>query len=478
MQGVNIHVFPQEGDAFVTLESPSFDAQARQDALSNIVTDPVRMRNVLERHLLSADDRRVQILKCRPGPLRTRGDSHCTVQYDLDVHDATTDSSIVQMVSGVTYPAGRTRAVWEALRREMPQSSSTSLRPYAYVPDLDMLIQVFPHDHQLPALASLMAGAPPALESSLIDDLGSRALRVESWRSEPVRYRLGQSATVRLIRRARRVSSGELVETAYYAKVYREADRARDAFDILRNLNSRADAETVHFSAPAPIAYAEDLRTVIQAGAPGVPLAHLLRHDRAKLRAIQAAARAVADLHGLALETPRPRGRDTPRLLQRRLSRLEWGGELISTERPDLAPDMASIVSAVKDGISRAPVAPVHGDLKPNHILVDGDAISLIDFDDMQASDPMLDVANMETYLARLQPGLPLGADRDESMARVFVESYFAHAPDATLARLTVYRVMANIGEVVRWRRSSDPRWPHRIGEVVREASAALAQDG
>ena len=358
----------------------------------------------------------------------------------------------------------------------MPQTSGAELPPFSYVPDLDMLVQVFPHDHQLPGLASLMAGVPAELDSSLAADFGPEDWRIESGHSELVRYRVGTRATILLTVRARPPSPNPGIERDYFAKVYRDADYARHAFEILQNLKTRADAESVQFTPPAPIALSASLGTVIQSHAPGIPLPRLLRRNSAAMRAIRATARAVADLHGLELDVPSHKDRHAPRSLLTHLNRLERGERFISAERPDLAPELAQIISIVKAGISQAAVAPIHGDLKPEHVFVADDTISIIDFDDMHMSDPMLDVANMELDLARLQPDVPPGDDGEGSFAHAFIESYFAYAPEALRVRLPLYRAMACISEAGRLKSGSDRRWHDRIGTLVRQAHAAVFQ--
>jgi hypothetical protein len=454
----------------------AFAPQSRRDALEKIITDPVRMRDVLEAHLLPVADRSLQIRECRPGALRRLEGCRFAVQYTLRLHELATGRSMVQMVSGMSFRSGRTHAVWDSLRAEMSQTGGAGLPPYAYVPDLDMLVQVFPHDYQLPGLASAMAGIPAELDSSIAADFGTEGWRIESGHAELVRYRVGTRATVLLTVSARRSSPDQRGERKYYAKVYRDAAEARHALAILQDLKTKADAGCVRFTVPAPIALSASLGTVIQSHVPGSPLPRLLRRGRGAMPAIRATARAVADLHGAALEVQSFNNRHAPRSLQTHLNRLDRGARFISRECPALAPDVAQIISIVTAGISQSAVAPIHGDLKPDHVFIADDTISIIDFDDMHMSDPMLDVANMESDLARLQPDVPLGGDGEGSFARAFVESYFAYAPESLRVRLPFYRAMARISEAGRLKSGGDPHLRDRIGTLVREARAAVSQ--
>ena len=436
------------------------------------------MRSVLERNLLPGEDRPDGIIECRPGSLRTREGCRFAIHYDVRVLDRSTGGMTTHMVSGVSYPAGKTREVWEALRTEQPSASVDPFLPYAYIPGLDMLVQVFPHDHQLPSLAKLIGEPPGAIESALIADFGPGDWRVDSESTELVRYRVGLRATVRLVRRATNPTSGELVERVYYAKVYRDGPTANRAFTMLRHVASAAENGDVRFSVPSPIAYVEALDTVIQTHVPGVPLLRLLRRDRSALRAVRAAGRAVANLHSLDLDPAIAEARQAPRSLQHRLDRLDRACGLIGELRPDLVPELTAIVGAIKARLAHHSVAPAHGDLKPDHVLLNGDKVALIDFDDLRVSDPMLDVANMEAHLARLQPELPPDTEDAQSFARAFVASYFEHAHQATPGRLAAFRAMARIGEYARLKRARAHPTLSGIEDVVRSSSKALEIEG
>ena len=49
---------------------------------------------------------------------------------------------------------------------------STDFEPFFFIPELEMLVQVFPYDHQLPSLPILMAGPPPTLEPLVLARFG------------------------------------------------------------------------------------------------------------------------------------------------------------------------------------------------------------------------------------------------------------------------------------------------------------------
>ena len=110
------------------------------------------------------------------------------------------------------------------------------------------------------------------------------------------------------------------------------------------------------------------------------------------------------------------------KLLQRACTRLEL--------------EIEETVSAVIVSLEEVPYAPIHGDLKPAHSIVDGDSVALIDLDKYTMADPVVDVANVLLLLPGVSPHSHLS--RGE-IAHTFIEEYFAHVPEAWRARLYLH---------------------------------------
>ncbi len=153
-----------------------------------IVVDSALMRGVLNRHLQPREGRNVEIVECHVGPLRQSEGFRCVVQYRIVVRDLVSGRESEQIVSAVSYAARTTQRIWEALASEMslnPESAPDSLfSPYAYVPGLDVLLQVFPHDHRLSALAGLNAGPPLELKSFVENEPGAVGRDLGRWTTD------------------------------------------------------------------------------------------------------------------------------------------------------------------------------------------------------------------------------------------------------------------------------------------------------
>jgi hypothetical protein len=439
-----------------------------------VATDPERMREVFQEQLRPLGGKVYRVLECRISFIRQTA-SRCLLHYTLRLGDSGTEHEWSQLVTGVMYGGNRTRRTWEKLRRSDPgpaiPDASPALAPFSYVPDLDMLVQVFPYDHRLPGLHLLMSGPPPELQALLLARFGPGDWRVEAWDIEPVRYRVDMRATLQLTARARDATTGRAEERGFYAKVYRKEEQGEQTYQALRELWGKAGAGGESFTVPRPIAYLGGLRTLLQEEAPGISLLSILRRkEEEAMPAVRKVARALATFHLGDVVTPRRRRR-----LGGEIARLQSAGRDLRSACPHLGPEIEEIVGAVVVGLEEVPPAPTHGDLKPADILLDGDRLVLLDFDKLAGADPVLDVANFLIHLAKARPSSPIPHDRRRAVARAFTEEYFARAPQTWRARLPFHYAMTVLNRAAGLYRSQVPSWPDRIEARLKEAKDSLA---
>ncbi len=232
--------------------------------------DPTSVRRLLERHLRPAGATAYSIRVCRVSRVRYRKGARCVLQYVLDLVDPATGVERSQWVTGVMYAGGKTRRKWEKLRdsaREVP-GADPAFEPFAFVPELDMLVEVFPYDRRLPGLTLLMAGTSPELETSLLAGFGP-GWTVEDQDVELVRYRSELGATVRVSVRAREEATCRVEERRFYAKTYHDGGGER-TYGVLRALGDRVHKDDTAFRVGPPVAYLAGLQTLIQEEMPGV----------------------------------------------------------------------------------------------------------------------------------------------------------------------------------------------------------------
>jgi hypothetical protein len=431
-----------------------------------IVTDLALMKETFRTHLRPVGGKVYDIEDCRFIRLRYRPDSRCFLLYTLRLLEPDTGRERDVQVTGLLYAQkDKAEQAWRKLKatdpqREIPDGWLT-FEPVSFVPELEMLVQVFPYDHRLPALPLLAAGPPPELEPELLGRFGPG-----EWRVEPIRYR-DQGAVLRYTAKARSAATGGRTEKSFYAKVYRseEGEQSYQALCALRSRTSTREGFTV----VRPLAYLSDLRALILEEAPGTPLDEILLGDGDTTGAVRRVAQALAAFNqGHAPATTQRH------LLADEAALLEKAGRVLVRACPHLRAEVESIIEGVLAGLQEVPLMPTHRDLSPDHIFVDGNCTIFIDLDMFAKADPVLDPAHILVRLAK-PAQFPIPREQPRTAAREFAEEYFAHVPSTWQERLPFHYAGALLRAAQGFFRRQAPDWPDRIATLLEEAKASLA---
>jgi hypothetical protein len=437
-----------------------------------IATDPALMKQTFRTHLRPVGGKVYDIEDCRFIRLRYRQDSRCFLLYTLRLFEPDTGRERDVQVTGLLYAQkDKAEQAWRKLKATDPQQEIPddwlTFEPVSFVPELDMLVQVFPYDRRLPALPLLVAGPPPELEPVLLGRFGPGDWRVEAWNVEPVRYR-EQGAVLRYTAKARNAETGGTRERRFYAKVYRR-EEGEQTHQALRALRSRAGANGEGFRVVRPLAYLSEHRALILEEAPGTPLDEILLGERDTTGAVRRVAQALAAFNqGDAPATTRPH------LLADQVGVLEKAGRVLVRACPHLRLEVESIIEGVLAGLQEVPLRPTHRDPSPDHIFVDGERTILIDLDSLAKADPVLDPAHLLVRLAK-PAQFPIPPERARAAAWEFAEEYFSHVPGAWRERLPFHYAGALLKAAHGFFRRQAPDWPDRIETLLEEARASLA---
>jgi hypothetical protein len=440
-----------------------------------IATDAGLMKETFRTHLRPIGGKVYDIEDCRLTRLRYRKDSRCFLVYTLRLVERDTGRERDVQVIGLIYAQkDKAEQAWRKLQATDPQQEIPdgwlTFEPVSFVPELEMLVQVFPYDHRLPALPLLAAGPPPELEPVLLGRFGPGDWRVEAWNVEPVRYR-DQGAvlryTAKYTAKARNAATGGRRDKSFYAKIYRR-EEGEQTYQALRALWSQAGARE-GFSVVRPLTYLSDLRALILEEAPGTPLDEILLRKSDPTAALRRVAQALAAFN---------QG-DAPATTQRHLltdevAVLERAGRVVGRGCPHLRVEVESIIEGILAGLEEVPLGPTHRHLSPDHIFVDGERTIFIDLDAFAIADPVLDPAHLLARLA-MPALLPIPPERTRTAAREFAEEYFAHVPSTWQERLPYHYAGALLKAAQGFFRRQVPDWPDKIATLLEEAKASLA---
>ena len=435
--------------------------------------DPEIMRGIFQKHLRPLNNKAYHVRDCRLSRVRYRRGARCVLQYTLRLAEADTGSERILWVTGVMYADDKTRRKWEKLRVSYPMEISeiiSTFEPFSFIADLGMLVQVFPYDRRLPTLPLLIAEPLPELESLFLDQFGPGNWRTEVWNVEPVRYRAGLGAALRLTVQGQDDATGRRMERRFYAKVYRDEGQGQQTHKVLRALQKQARTNGEGFTVARPLAYLSGLRTLLQEEAPGTPLDEILLGESDPTEAVRRVAKALAAFN----QSDAP-ATTRPHLLADQVAVLERARRLLGWACPHLRVDVESIIEGVLAGLQEVPLGPTHRDLKPDHIFLDGERTIFIDLDSLAKADPVLDPAYLLARLAAMPALYPIARQRARVAAWEFAEEYFSHVPRTWQERLPLHYAGALLEVAHGFFRRQAPDWPVRIAGLLEEARDSLA---
>jgi Phosphotransferase enzyme family len=439
-----------------------------------IATDPALMKQTFRTHLRPVGPKVYDVEDCRFIRLRYRRDSRCFLQYTLRLVEPDTGRERDVQITGLIYAQkDKAEQTWRKLQATDPQQEIPdawlTFEPVSFVPELEMLVQVFPYDRRLPALPLLATGPPPELEPVLLGRFGPGEWRLETWVVEPVRYREQGGAVLRYTAKVRNAGTGLRTEKSSYAKVYRH-EKGEQTYQALRTLWKQSRANGEGFSVVRPLAYLSDLRALILEEAPGTPLEEILLGESDPTAALRRVAEALAAFNqGDAPATTRPHH------LADQIAVLERARRLLGWACPHLRVEAESIIEGVLGGLEEVPLGPTHRDLKPDHIFLDGERTIFIDLDSLAKADPVLDPAYLLARLAAMPALFPIAPERAHAAAREFAEEYFSHVPGAWQDRLPFHYAGALVEVAHGFFRRQAEDWPGKIATLLEEARASLA---
>ena len=439
-----------------------------------IASDPARMLEVFRAHLEPVAGKAYHIDACVPVRFRCRqSTSRCVLQYSLRVIDRATGAAFDRWVTGTLYARpGDAERLWRELGDTDPKRSIPdqwlAFEPLAYVPELEMLVQVFPYDRQLRGLGRVLATDGRELAPLLRAQVGAGDWRAGAGRLELLRYRPEIGAALRYTLELRDTRSGRTQTRRCYVKVCRPG-RGAATFQLMEALCAGHAGARSAYDVVRPLAYLDELDTLVVDEAPGTALLELLRGRDDPMPAVRAAARALAAFHlnGRAIGPHEP--------LAEQIHDVERAASLLEWACPEVSDDVRAVAATVVADLTEAPPTPIHGDLKADHLFIAGDRVTVIDFDRVAVGDPVRDPARLYAYLTGRVGLDAVPAERAEAAAAAFVDAYFAHVPAEWRERFDLQYAGALLEVATGLFRSQEPGWRRMVSAAVASACRALS---
>lgn len=386
--------------------------------------DSEAMRSVLQRRLF--DETRFRVESCRVLQVRYKPGRKCLVAWSLTISELLTGRAEEQIVCTHILPEGESRSHFEKAAAG-PLHQGSYGRPLVHLPELNMVIRLFPNDRKLKSLARIADAE--YLKTAVVPELLARSaepeLRLVRLSHEIIHYVAEHTCTVRLEAALESSAAGELQTRTWYGKTW-DADEGAATWRNMRWLWESAARRDGRLLMAEPLLYQPEERTLWQAGLNGRTLADQNFRSHEFLRLLARAAEAVAALHQSPLS-------DLPEVgMHQRLARLRQIHQLLSQARPKINEPVRSVLARLEVCSAQngaRPLATLHGDLHLKNFLVTDERSALIDLDNLRRGDPLQDVGSFiaSLYFRGLLDEIP--ARLTKLIADEFVRAYQAAVP-------------------------------------------------
>lgn len=433
--------------------------------------NPELMLEIFRRNLKPLGEIGYNILDCRLSRFRYRQGVRSIVLYQLTVREKITCVERRVWVTGVTYPDDRANRLYHQLLsssavKSIPESMCWP-EPVSYIPELRMLIQVFPQDRFLPTLPLLIAGPPPEMERLLLEHFGPGNWRMVRCEVEPVRYRPFLGVTLRYKIEARDVSANLGREKCFYVKIYRD-ENVKQTYELLNNLYLNLSSSVRGFTTVKPLGCFEDLHALVLEGAPGRSLEQLILQGENINAAISKSAAALAEFHQSTVTLGQYRS------VVGTLSRARKTGRFIQWACPDLSEKVNEIMNQLECCLKEVPPCPTHLDIKVDHIFIDDDKVFFIDLDSFALSDPVFDPASLLVRMEMLPNFFSIPKSTVDAISKIFLEEYFAGVPNDWHERLSINYSCAALKVALYYLQHQEPSWRKHVTMIVNRAMDVL----
>jgi hypothetical protein len=223
-----------------------------------------------------------------------------------------------------------------------------------------------------------------------------------------------------------------------YGKLYSDG-LGPHCFRVLEALWAEGLGEGEPYQVTKPLLYVPEYNFLLMGAAAGVPLLSLIGQESPDLLAhIRQAARWLVRLHRAPLRLGRAESLWDSLKLFRVVRRLTKAAARVPHERKRLIEMVDALCRAGKLGPGQVPAVQTHGRFHYEHIFVNGEQVSVIDFDRSLPSDPAKDLAEFVSML-RIRAFKRMGATATvDAATRLFLEEYLSHLP-ANSQNLTVH---------------------------------------
>jgi Ser/Thr protein kinase RdoA (MazF antagonist) len=433
-----------------------------------IASDPALMLEIFRKHLKPVKENS-RIETCAPVRFRFRDSgSRCILQYVLGVAGRNGTRSDLWVTIFIHAVRGDMEKAWadEKSADALPVAFLL-FEPLSPIPELQMLVQIFPHDRLIRHLPLAMSGPWPVLQEKLLASFGSGPWQFAQPVTEALRYLAGESAVLRYTLTGRRSGTSEAQTKRFYLKLY----RTRDGEEVFRFLQAaRQKAERKEFTIIEPVIYCPERRCLVLNEASGHSFQQILLGGVDAKTSARQVARALAAFHQSNIPATRRRS------AEEQIVFLNRAADLLCWACPASTELIHAIVQKVGARLRDQVSVPIHWDLKSDHIFLEQEKVLFLDLDAVCLGDPARDVAHLAAHIACGIDSPETVSELAQATADTLVEEYFGLVPAEWREQFNLQYAIAVVEGACGLFKRQELRWSERAAEALHEAQRALSE--
>ena len=382
-------------------------------------------------------DQRISTIRC--DSIRYTPGTNCLARYAVDT------ASGPRYFHAVAHAAGACEKLQKA--KTVSRNGAGELRAHV-CDERSLVVYPFPLDDELPALAAL---ASPDATARLVRRIVTGSSTVSDLRVEPLSYKPRRRFVARLesdgqplgvlrlyadqaYGRARRAAKALVGMRLQDGRVMGHSDRARAMlFDWVPGNDCEALATAADFPVAALHRAGGHLRQLHQARGDRLPTLNWATHAR--------------NLHQVEQE-------------------LAW---LLPDQAEEISQFLAKLTEQMQHNLA-GPRTPLHGDFAPAQVIVDGDHVTFLDFDNAALGLPTEDLASFLAQLEKLVCMDLLTRRARDTMFQALCEGYDAQGNAIDPHHLRLLAAVALVRLVQEPFRRGWPRWRQPAENILDRA--------
>lgn len=219
-------------------------------------------------------------------------------------------------------------------------------------------------------------------------------------------------------------------DTQVYGKLYSD-ELGVHGYKVTHGLWEDGFANGEPFLVSQPLLYDPELNLLLTAEAKGTPLLSFIGDDgEVVLEHVRRAAQWLVRLHRSEVRIGPPDSLWESLRLFKIMRRQTKAASRAPQERKRMNEAIKALSELTPRCLEGAPLVQTHGRYHYEHVYVDGENVTLIDFDRSQPSDPAKDLAEFLVILRHRTFKQTGSIETAEAPSRVFLDEYMSHLPE------------------------------------------------